>query len=222
MDKGVCLMVADADVGKVVHFTAELVHVLFGAEKCFPCVFQLEPDVPCVLGGPAPFRPSQCEVEGVLAGDADGRECCLEGAGAVMGVVEYEIWLDPVAGHLVTLRHFGEYPCFSAFLQHAGGFVADAVPQQFLGKGKCFVVLYDLILVRDDAEYTVVGVADVGEVAGDRYALFGCHGLLVDVPVEAGEGERFAGGLRVPYVCAEAAPCGFSCVKVCVHIGFLL
>ncbi len=215
-------MVADADVGEVVHLTAELVHVLFGAQEGFPCVFQLEPDVPGVLGRPASFCSPQREVEGVLAGDADGCERCLEGAGAVVCVVEYEVRLDPVAGHLVTLRHFGEYPCFSAVLQHSGGFVADAVPQQFFGKGECFVVLYDLVFVGDDAEYLVIGVADVGEIPGDRDAFFGCHGLLVDVPVEPGEGECFVGGLRLPDVCAEAVPCGFSYFKVCIHVGFLL
>ena len=215
-------MAADSDGCEVVHLVSEFVHVLLGTEEGFPCVFQLEPDVPGVFGGPASFCPSQCEVEGVLAGDADGRECYLEGAGTVVCVVEYEVRLDPVAGHLVTLWHFGEYPCFSAVLQHAGGFVAHAVPQQFFGKGECFVVLYDLVFVGDDAKHFVVGVPDVGKIPCDRNAFFGCHGLLVDVPVEAGEGECFVGGLRQPDVCAESVPCGFSCFKVCIHVGFLL
>lgn len=206
-------MVANADVGEVVHLIAELVHVLFGAQEGFPCVFQLKPDVPRVLGGPASFCPAQCEVEGVLAGDADGRERCLKGAGTVVCVVEYEVGFDPVDGHLVTLRHFGKYPCFSAVLQHSGGFVANAVPQQFFGKGECFVVLYDLVFVD---------VADVGKIPCDRNAFFGCHGLLVDVPVEPGEGECLICGLCLPDVCAESVPCGFSCFKVCIHVGFLL
>lgn len=152
-------MVADADRCEVVHFVSEFVHVLFGTEEGFPCVFELEPDIPCVLGRPAPFCPRQCEVEGVLTGDADGRECYFEGTGTVMCVIKYEIGFDSVTEHPVTLWHFGEVSC-------------------------------------------------------NRDALFGCHGLLVDILVKSGAGECLVSGLRLPDICPESVPCGVSCVEV--------
>ena len=169
---------------------------------------------------------ARARVQGVLAHHPDGGHGHLDGPAAVVGVAEHQVGLHLVPLDDVFIRQFGKKPYLPAVLQGTGGFVLHPLPQQRVGKGKGFGVLYHPVPVGDHPQHLVVHIPEIGFVPRDLHAAPGLDGLLDHVPVKAGQPQGFlrTGGCFHPD--SQAMPRGLTDIKhgfnISCHCTYLL
>ena len=211
------LAVGELDFGEAGELRTQPAHILFSQKQGIMSLFHLRRQIAHMDGGPhAPGR-GQGNVKRVLADHPDGRHADLDRAGAVVRAAEHQIRVDLFSLDEVFIRQLGEDPDLLAVTQAPGGFIRHPFAQQGIGKGKGFVILYDLVAVGHDAEDFPVALADVCFVAGDDAAI-GENRLLLHHPVEAGQLQSIPGIEGFPDTDAETVPRCYADIEHCFNI----
>ena len=130
-----------------------------------------------------------------------------------MGTAEHQVRIDLVAFDDVLIRQFGKEPDLPAVLEGTGGLVLDPLPQQPVGKGKSFLILYHPVPVRDHSQHLVVHIPEIGFVSEDWDISCGHDGLLDYLPIQAGQSQRLIGTERRFHPDSQAVPRGLTDIK---------
>ena len=59
--------------------------------------------------------------------------------------------------------------------------------QQIIGELEGFLVLHDAVAIRYDTEYSIIGTADVGTIAGDNGLIFRIDVAALDLPIQTSQ-----------------------------------
>ena len=147
-------------------------------------------DIACVDHAETPFCGIQCKVQRIVAHHPDRGDCHFHGAGTVMGVAEHQIGADPLPGNDIFLREPCQEPDLLPLLQRPGSLIADALPQQLIGKAECVHVLYHLIAVRHHAQHLPVRTSHICLIPFHHFIIARVHRLLHHLPVKSRKPQR--------------------------------
>ena len=212
-------LVGQLGFGQAGKLHPQLAHVLLRQEQGVVGLIHLPGQVAHMDGRPHPLGRSQCQVQGVLAHHPDGGHGHLDGPAAVVGVAEHQVGLHLVPLDDVPVGELGQQPDLPAVLQGTGCFVLHPLPQQRVGKGKGFGVLYHTITVGDYPQHLVVGIPKICFIAWDGDVPGGHDGLLDYLPIQAGQSQRLIGTERRFHPDAQAMPRGLTDIKHGFHIS---